>query len=169
MLSIILSNEVSKKKVKRVNIDGGIDSKLFLLYISRGNRDNLSNYILYKLNINNIIGHGWINWFITKWILIKVAFLFRKITMELEVFHQVTWREINHSNTCPLIAIALRFIATRHGLWWLGQIRRTFIRISHRDRTTHIPLRRLSGPKTNLIRWWMSSRSIAPSLTQRQM
>jgi hypothetical protein len=58
MLSIILSNEVSKKKVKRVNIDGGIDSKLFLLYISRGNRDNLSNYILYKLNINNIIGHG---------------------------------------------------------------------------------------------------------------
>ena len=58
MLSIILSNEVSKKNVKRVNIDGPIDSKLFLLYISRGNRDNLSNYILYKLNINNIIGHG---------------------------------------------------------------------------------------------------------------
>ena len=58
MLSIILSNEVSKKNVKRVNIDGPIDSKLFLLYISRGNRDNLSNNILYKLNINNIIGHG---------------------------------------------------------------------------------------------------------------
>jgi hypothetical protein len=146
-----------------------INCKLFLLYFQEGIRDNLLNYVLYKLNINNIIDHGWINWFITKWILIKVASLFRKITMGLEVFHQVTLREINHSNSCPPIAIALRFIVINRGQWLLGQIKQAFIRISHRDRISHIHRRRHNGKKTNPIKGLMISRWIVQLLIQHPM